>query len=1086
MLDAYCPLCGVILQTFTGPQPPVKKLPWFAETRAVRSIRGTSSPFVTGVGYLDPHHDLIVHPDETTRYSDTSEGLETDPFHYRSGDYWVFPFHDACWSLLLSRTAKQGHDSAQVARSLFQILYCTPWNRYYTAIGEHDYGGASKFQKTSGNPGYLARVPPEWSFLTADPREHLPADYLESNLVETTIASMPRLDKPNNTDVFCSLPDEVVVLILNGLTSMDVCSLRQSSDRVASISSFHELPQSFWASRFEEEHEMGFALACQASSELGGYIDWRRLYMAFKDSLRGPNEKQGIKNRRRIWHILSNISRPLNDLISNESVHQGGNVGSHRLSGRHTCSPVISAEVIPESHATDVLRIGSRKFGSSWLQWPQSDSSGQIKIGVSFTWFNGRSYVSGLRIWPTCFSGGSVVPQKLGLIIPLTEEVVCFDPCLLDGLEIAITISGIVGLRFLTNSISGVSSHTTGDFGMTTPDVGVSRLFRHHESRIFAFEIGFDICKLVSLKLIEQNYRIPDCGTASHDATQMVPKAQHARERAEIFGKIWSPGVPASMNYIQSFPAETKSQMFNLQLNMDFSGPDGRRLSSLQRIVALIQGFPSSFRGLKFVYDDNEKSSFYIDGAAGERVSAVTVGCTTSLTGIRYIEVHTNMGNHTFFGLYHESSSEDSVDNFSTLEPPKSAVITGFVAAVGVLDGSFKTFGIQSQAFKNIKPQSIPTSLNGSQGLLIQRKPPEKAFTVMGKAYMQTQASLSNVRQIRISVGGHGLSRLSEHITGLWLDYYDTDRPGIVGQWLNESGAVNFSPGEQLTGIFIWTSNEHTAAYSGHAKLGKVVALRFDTSDGQSLHFGQECTEGAVRLKFIANAFEKLDTICWASMPRWDHAIVTYSPQQSQAHQALHLVGCRINPWIVPEKIFCTAMETDGNPSSVVSIHVSLVPDAVAGLSFSHSSGAMYTLGSMEGETSILRLETGEGLIRLDTILSVFDRALVSVSIHTNYKRTVTFRSQTYFEPRIRAAMPPSSTSPIPPIPPMLPVVRSTDPDYVFSLHPSSDLSGVAHKYETFEFPSNAESFVGFWGIVGRRKRRLQEIGPIFTGVKRG
>lgn len=114
------------------------------------------------------------------------------------------------------------------------------------------------------------------------------------------------------------------------------------------------------------------------------------------------------------------------------------------------------------------------------------------------------------------------------------------------------------------------------------------------------------------------------------------------------------------MDFIQSFPTKTQSQTFSLHLNMDFAGARGRRLSSLQRIVALIGDIPGLFLGLKFVYDDGEskrfcterhkldirrdnvkfvESSFYIDSAAGERVSAVKVGCATSLTGIKCIEV---------------------------------------------------------------------------------------------------------------------------------------------------------------------------------------------------------------------------------------------------------------------------------------------------------------------------------------------------------------------------------------------------------------------------------------------------------------
>ena len=373
------------------------------------------------------------------------------------------------------------------------MLYCTPWDRYYTAIYGHDYGGAFEFHQAPGNSGYSALLPPRWSFLTADPRERLHTDFQESGLFEETIVPMPVFDQPNNTDVFRMLPDEVIVLIFNNLTSTDVCSFRQSSKRVAEISSFHKLPQSFWASRFEEKHEMGFALACQAPSELERHTNWRRLYIAFKNSLQSPNEGSGIKNRRRIWHILSNISKPLNDIMNDEPVQRNENADSLQHSGHYTCSPIISAEVISEDHATDVLRIGSRRLVNDRLQLPQPDSPGQVKIGVSFTWSSGRLYVSGLRIWLADYPYGSNGSQRLGLIVPSTEKVVCFDSHLLDGLEIALTISGIIGLRFLTSDVSGNFAYTTGDFAMTTPDVGVARLFRHCESQIAAMQMGFDV-----------------------------------------------------------------------------------------------------------------------------------------------------------------------------------------------------------------------------------------------------------------------------------------------------------------------------------------------------------------------------------------------------------------------------------------------------------------------------------------------------------------------------------------------------------------------------------------------------------------
>jgi hypothetical protein len=326
----------------------------------------------------------------------------------------------------------------------------------------------------------------------ADPRECLPTVLQENSLFAETIAPKSRFDQLNKTDMFRTLSDEIIVLILNDLASTDVCNLRQSSKRVARMSSFHELPQSFWASRFDEDREMGFALALQSSPKLEGCTDWRRLYIAFRSYLRSSNEGAGIRNRKRIWHALSNISKPLSDLMNNEPVQQNHSMDSHQHSRCYTCGPLVSAEVMLEDQATEVLRIGSRRLRVDRLQWPQSDSLGQMMMGVSFTWFDGRPYVSGLRTWqPSCRGGRQ--SQRLGLIIPSKEQVMCFNPYLLRGFEVALTISGIVGIRILTNGIPGESTHATGDFSMTAPDVGIATLLLHSESQLFAIEVGLDV-----------------------------------------------------------------------------------------------------------------------------------------------------------------------------------------------------------------------------------------------------------------------------------------------------------------------------------------------------------------------------------------------------------------------------------------------------------------------------------------------------------------------------------------------------------------------------------------------------------------
>ncbi|KAH8733200.1 hypothetical protein GQ44DRAFT_721409 [Phaeosphaeriaceae sp. PMI808] len=225
--------------------------------------------------------------------------------------------------------------------------------------------------------------------------------------------------------------------------------------------------------------------------------------------------------------------------------------------------------------------------------------------------------------------------------------------------------------------------------------------------------------------------------------------------------------------------------------------------------------------------------------------------------------------------------------------------------------------------------------------------------------------------------------------------------------------------------------------------------------------------------------------MCWAFNTRNDHVTIKYSSQPSKVHRALHLVGSNYPPWMVPQKLFWTFKDTSGSPSSVASIHISLVPDAVISLSFTYTSGDTYTLGSMEGEIPTLNLENGEQLIRLDTALAVVNsiNSVVLISIHTNQKRVMTLRSQTYVKPKILAS---SAFLPsLIPLPRRILPASSCVPDYVFSLQPSSGVAQAAHHYEVFGFPTDAEDFVGFWGIVGRRERRLQKLGPILTVAKK-
>jgi hypothetical protein len=91
---------------------------------------------------------------------------------------------------------------------------------------------------------------------------------------------------------------------------------------------------------------------------------------------------------------------------------------------------------------------------------------------------------------------------------------------------------------------------------------------------------------------------------------------------------------------------------------MDFGGPGGCLLASLQRIVAIMFGYPKIFLGLDFIHNDGRHSfydrryviddrrikrecievSFPVDGAKGERVYLIEVEYFTG-QGVQSIEV---------------------------------------------------------------------------------------------------------------------------------------------------------------------------------------------------------------------------------------------------------------------------------------------------------------------------------------------------------------------------------------------------------------------------------------------------------------
>ena len=121
-----------------------------------------------------------------------------------------------------------------------------------------------------------------------------------------------------------------------------------------------------------------------------------------------------------------------------------------------------------------------------------------------------------------------------------------------------------------------------------------------------------------------------------------------------------------------------------------------------------------------------------------------------------------------------------------------------------------------------------------------------------------TSANLDGIRCIRFSSGLEGRSRHSDHISGIWLDYYDSSEPAIVGQWISPTADVfELQRDELLTEVSVWLIND-AISQEGRAKLGKIIGISLKTSKMRSKRVESTPTDGAFRLDFRANRFENL------------------------------------------------------------------------------------------------------------------------------------------------------------------------------------------------------------------------------------
>ena len=145
------------------------------------------------------------------------------------------------------------------------------------------------------------------------------------------------------------------------------------------------------------------------------------------------------------------------------------------------------------------LSRGYRELTEQGLVLPPSTSPAGYSIGVSCVSFNGQNFVCGMRVFgqpgPVEISG-----VNFGLINPETETVIQLrSEDVLQGFEVAVTIAGIVGLKFLIGGPSGRVSEWIGGFRDGDPNVAFAWRIARAGKQLRGVAATFDVSSQFSI-----------------------------------------------------------------------------------------------------------------------------------------------------------------------------------------------------------------------------------------------------------------------------------------------------------------------------------------------------------------------------------------------------------------------------------------------------------------------------------------------------------------------------------------------------------------------------------------------------------
>ncbi|CVL11776.1 hypothetical protein FPRO06_13074 [Fusarium proliferatum] len=624
----YCTLCGIPFTRSLNED-------WIENVRAVW-IEGDSwdRTAVSGVGRSGEYNDIpsvVVPADLQTRHDSRSGpgatidvGLApSDPTIFMdpeaADEAWGYGFHESCWAIFTKNYTPN-------LDNLFVACLSMPTDADALIDWGHDYEGASKIEQIGDMPVRTTRFR-SWesipTVLRSDPYDvpslnkaikgavRLQTDVFMSRL-EPTVQGL-------KSDTFSNLVPELLQAIAILLPTPDVHSLRLASPVFATL----ELPESFWASRFQPGCEFDYLPEVHDTPP----ESWMTLYHSLKIWAHGV---PSLINRQRVWGLSKRLQATLiqMDCVSChgsplrtwfEAIPDGMKRDGHEVSW-HTASRAVASP-------GQSFHYGSRVLRARALYFPEPVKLRQMSI--SFIDTAAGKFVSGFRVVDSDGKSHTLGYQHedsmCHILLPLDKPI--------QGWELAMDLCGVKGIAAVRSD--GTLTSWVGE------SAGLPRWRLQGSQGVSAVKAEFDALKLVSLsrdKFPNQEKWLNNC--------------------------LWYPEVPGEGLLFNGSRGNEPRAKQNLPVTtVLFGGSDGRYLSQLSEIVVWVFDI-CHVAGIEFRYTDSSQNcqlgyvgpfdenypgrrnfspdshdstvSFHIDGASGERLSSIDVQTSGSyVVGLR-------------------------------------------------------------------------------------------------------------------------------------------------------------------------------------------------------------------------------------------------------------------------------------------------------------------------------------------------------------------------------------------------------------------------------------------------------------------